>query len=303
MSQAHKSAPGTSRRGGSGGAVVIVLASALLMLALLCAWALLALPAPAAHANALLSGDTPIDWVARPVDFKNRHITVKNGTYIFSAISSDTTRKVIDQVAGDVPCLILDQAVVGVSSQYTDFFVDCGKSTKKGFVERPDLVLNPPPSEIPFAQIDSADARVNVRAEPSAKSKALTVLYGDGQYEVIALVVAGDATWLRLVNPGPRTYWSYGWVSAKYLSVSIPPSPAVDEPSEFAARLKVGAGPVNVRALYGTQYDKIGTISERKNSYRILSWITPDNDVEWWEIEYGSGSGWVRSDFFDKEQQ
>lgn len=75
MSQAHKSAPGTSRRGGSGGAVIIVLASALLVLALLCAWALLALPAPAAHASVLFSDDAPIDWTARPVDLKNRHIT------------------------------------------------------------------------------------------------------------------------------------------------------------------------------------------------------------------------------------
>lgn len=80
MSQANKSVPSTSRRGGSGGAMVIVLVSALLRLALLCAWALLALPAPTAHANALFSGDAPIDWTARPVDLKNRHIVLKNGT-------------------------------------------------------------------------------------------------------------------------------------------------------------------------------------------------------------------------------
>ena len=206
-------------------------------------------------------------------------------------------------MVGDTPCLILDQVVVGISSQYTDFFVNCGEAMQKGYVERPDLVLNPPASEIPFAQIDPIAARVNIRAEPSTKSEVLTVLSGEDRYEVIAEVIAADAAWLRLVNPGARTNWSYGWVSAKFFLISIPPSPAVGQQNEFAARLKIGAGSVNVHALYGTQYDKIGTISERKNLFRILSWITPDNDVEWWQIEYGSGSGWVRSNFFDKEQQ
>lgn len=303
MSQAPKSARNTSRRGGSGGAVVIVLASALLMLALLCAWALLALPAPKAHAAELFTPDAPIDWTARPVDLKGRHIPVKNGTYIFSADSSDTTREVIDQVPGDTPCLILDQEVRGVSSQYTDFYVDCGQATQRGFVERPDLMLNPPMNQIPFAWIAQTGAKINVRADATLKSEVLATLDEREMYEVIAQLIGNDGTWVRLVNPGARTYWSYGWVRSDLVELSAIPSPAVGPQNRYAARLKKGLGPVNVRALYGTQYDIVGTIRERKNSYRILSWITPDNDIEWWEIEYGSGAGWVRSDLFDKEEQ
>ncbi len=247
-------------------------------------------------------GVPPVDWAASPADLKGQNVLVHNGTFLYSALSNDRTRHVAGMVTGDVPCKVLDQSALGITSQYTDFMVDCGEFGK-GLIERSDFVLGAPLGLIAHAQMSGAFT-VNVRADPSTRAAVVSKMNDTTAiYEVIASEVADGRTWLRLVNAGVLKNWSYGWVAADFFSVTVPPAPPVSVPEVFTARLKAGVSAVNVRALYSTTYAVIGKITQRANSYTIRGRVTPPGDVEWLKIEWGSGFGWVRSDFFDIQKQ
>jgi uncharacterized protein YraI len=247
-------------------------------------------------------GVPPVDWSASPANLKGQNVVVYSGTYLYSALSNDKTRQVIELVAGDVPCKVLDQSALGITSQYTDFMVDCGESGK-GMVERSDFVLGAPLGLVAHAQMSGAFT-VNVRADPSTRAAVVSKLTdATAIYEVIASETADGHTWLRLVNTGTREKWAYGWVAANFFSVTIPPAPPVSVPEVFTARLKAGISAVNVRVLYSTAYTVIGKITQRTNTYTIRGRVTPPGDMEWLKIEWGNRFGWVRSDFFDIQKQ
>lgn len=167
----------------------------------------------------------------------------------------------------------------------------------------PSATETPPaPTPTPTAALIAGllTAEVNVRAGPGTTYESLGLL---GSSEAVQInLQSDDGQWYRILYPDAPD--GYGWVSAKYVTLSEPTSFFATVPNQQIPRGVIYGRVLqrlNVRAGPGTTFEALGLLE----ADAIVVLKGKNTSASWFQIEYPLGTqgrGWVTAQYVQTDQ-